>query len=85
MDKPFLDKLRKIDRMCGRAAENRQYHQAERQREPVPACSGVTEILRTFDTAKLAIYRMRTRKHSKPLSQSGLTAAVAGIPRQRLG
>ena len=56
MDKPFLDKLRKIDVCAGRAAENRQHHQAERQREPVPARSGVTEVLRTFDAAKLAIY-----------------------------
>ncbi|MFR0942640.1 MAG: hypothetical protein ACLSF2_09975 [Butyricicoccus sp.] len=39
MDKPFLDKLRKIDPYAGRAAENCRYHQAERQREPVPACA----------------------------------------------
>ncbi len=76
MDKPFLDKLRKIDPYVpGEQPKTDNIIKLNANENPYPPAPSVTEVLRTFDAAKLAIYRMRTRKHSKPLSQSGLTCS----------
>ena len=57
MDKPFLDKLRKIDPYVpGEQPKTDNIIKLNANENPYPPAPGVTEALRTFDTAKLAIY-----------------------------
>ena len=57
MDKPFLDKLRKIDPYVpGEQPKTADIIKLNANENPYPPAPGVTEVLRTFDAAKLAIY-----------------------------
>ncbi len=57
MDKPFLDKLRKIDPYVpGEQPKTANIIKLNANENPYPPAPGVTEVLRTFDTAKLTIY-----------------------------
>ena len=57
MDKPFLDKLRKIDPYVpGEQPKTDNIIKLNANENPYPPAPGVTEVLRTFDAAKLAIY-----------------------------
>ena len=57
MDKPFLDKLRKIDPYVpGEQPKTADIIKLNANENPYPPAPSVTEVLRTFDTAKLAIY-----------------------------
>ena len=52
-----LDKLRKIDPVC-RASSRKRWNviKLNANENPYPPAPGVTEVLRTFDAAKLAVY-----------------------------
>ena len=57
MDKPFLDKLRKIDPYVpGEQPTTDNIIKLNANENPYPPAPSVTEVLRTFDAAKLAIY-----------------------------
>ena len=57
MDKPFLDKLRKIDPYVpGEQPKTANVIKLNANENPYPPAPGVTEVLRTFDAAKLAVY-----------------------------
>ena len=57
MDKPFLDKLRKIDPYVpGEQPKTDNIIKLNANENPYPPAPSVTEVLRTFDAAKLAIY-----------------------------
>ena len=57
MNKPFLDKLRKIDPYVpGEQPKTADIIKLNANENPYPPAPGVTEALRTFDAAKLAIY-----------------------------
>ncbi len=57
MDKPFLDKLRKIDPYVpGEQPKTANIIKLNANENPYPPAPGVTEVLRTFDAAKLAVY-----------------------------
>ena len=57
MDKPFLNKLRKIDPYVpGEQPKTDNIIKLNANENPYPPAPGVTEVLRTFDAAKLAIY-----------------------------
>ena len=57
MDKPFLDKLRKIDPYVpGEQPKTADIIKLNANENPYPPAPSVTEVLRTFDAAKLAIY-----------------------------
>ena len=57
MDKPFLDKLRKIDPYVpGEQPKTGNIIKLNANENPYPPAPSVTEVLRTFDAAKLAIY-----------------------------
>ena len=57
MDKPFLDKLRKIDPYVpGEQLKIADIVKLNANENPYPPAPSVTEVLRTFDAAKLAIY-----------------------------
>ena len=53
---PFLDKLRKIDVCAGEQPKTDNIIKLNANENPYPPAPGVTEVLRTFDAAKLAIY-----------------------------
>ena len=57
MNKPFLDKLRKIDPYVpGEQPKTANVIKLNANENPYPPAPGVTEVLRTFDAAKLAVY-----------------------------
>ena len=57
MDKPFLDKLRKIDPYVpGEQPKTANIIKLNANENPYPPAPGVTEVLRTFDASKLAVY-----------------------------
>ena len=57
MDKPFLAKLRKIDPYVpGEQPKTADIIKLNANENPYPPAPGVTEVLRTFDAAKLAVY-----------------------------
>ena len=57
MNKPFLDKLRKIDPYVpGEQPKTANIIKLNANENPYPPAPGVTEVLRTFDAAKLAVY-----------------------------
>ena len=57
MDKPFLAKLRKIDPYVpGEQPKTANIIKLNANENPYPPAPGVTEVLRTFDAAKLAVY-----------------------------
>ena len=57
MNKPFLDKLRRIDPYVpGEQPKTANIIKLNANENPYPPAPGVTEVLRTFDAAKLAVY-----------------------------
>ena len=57
MNKPFLDKLRRIDPYVpGEQPKTANVIKLNANENPYPPAPGVTEVLRTFDAAKLAVY-----------------------------
>ena len=87
MNKPFLDKLRKIDPYVpGEQPKTANVIKLNANENPYPPAPGVTEVLRTFDAAKLAVYPDANAKALKTaLAEREGLQAFAGFPRQRLG
>lgn len=57
MDKPFLDKLRKIDPYVpGEQPQAKDIIKLNANENPYPPAPGVQEVLRTFDASSLALY-----------------------------
>ena len=57
MDKPFLDKLRRIDPYVpGEQPQTADIIKLNANENPYPPAPGVQEALRTFDTSSLALY-----------------------------
>lgn len=57
MDKPFLDKLRKIDPYVpGEQPQTADIIKLNANENPYPPAPGVQEVLRTFDASSLALY-----------------------------
>lgn len=57
MDKPFLDKLRRIDPYVpGEQPQAKDIIKLNANENPYPPAPGVQEVLRTFDAASLALY-----------------------------
>ena len=57
MDKPFLDKLRKIDPYVpGEQPQAADIIKLNANENPYPPAPGVQEVLRTFDASSLALY-----------------------------
>ena len=66
MDKPFLDKLRKIDPYVpGEQPQAADIIKLNANENPYPPAPGVQEALRTFDASSLALYPDANGKHLK--------------------
>ena len=66
MDKPFLDKLRKIDPYVpGEQPQTADIIKLNANENPYPPAPGVQEVLRTFDASSLALYPDASGKRLK--------------------
>ena len=66
MDKPFLDKLRRIDPYVpGEQPQTADIIKLNANENPYPPAPGVQEALRTFDASSLALYPDANGKHLK--------------------